>query len=59
MSADKFAKNAKISSGKEVAPSLLRLTAGLDSLVIGDALLHDSLCCRYCLFDQSVCCTEQ
>ncbi|HEY7079163.1 MAG TPA: hypothetical protein VH500_05645 [Nitrososphaeraceae archaeon] len=59
MSADEFAKNAEISSGKEVTPSLLRLAAALDSLVIDDVLLNDSLCCRYCLIDQSVCCTEQ
>ena len=36
MSADEFAKIVEISSGKEVVSHLLKLSAGLDSLVIGE-----------------------
>jgi glutamyl-tRNA reductase len=36
MSADEFAKIAEISTGKEVVSHLLKLSAGLDSLVIGE-----------------------
>jgi glutamyl-tRNA reductase len=36
LSADEFAKIVEISSGKEVVSHLLKLSAGLDSLVIGE-----------------------
>ena len=36
MSANEFEKIAEISSGKEAVSHLLRLAAGLDSLVIGE-----------------------